>query len=189
MQDSSNEIYHLLGQVLFPFAALLCEEVNGARIMLTAVAPPGTSLDTSLLSGQSFFNFHSGQMVGEDEELDPVSVMTFFHATTGTQLTMLMTYSSNWNDPGRFAIAIQVSEPVDGDRLDRGLANVLRKNKFESILVERHPVLGENSHSKDYTLVLEKYRSAIQGRTVKLYLRQVQPADTLWRPVSEQTIN
>lgn len=188
MYDPTH-IYPLLGNVLLPFAALLCEELTGTRIMLTVLANPGTSLDTSLLGGSSFFNFHSGQMVGEEDGLEPVSVMTFFHETTGIQMTLLMTYAASEDDANRFSIAIQVKDPLLGEELEHALNNVLRDSKFESILMERHPTLTGDYPMNDYELVLEKYRTAIQGRTVKLYLRQSPVLTPLQTTATANVIN
>lgn len=171
--QNPTPIFGLIGQILFPFSALLCEELHGLRIMVTAVVPPDTNLDSSLLSGQSFFNFHGGQMVGDDSDLEPVSVMTFFHSTTGVQLTLLMTYAADYNDPARFSIALQLPVLAERRDLDHGVENVLSNKKFETILLERQPSFGPLPTSDEYQIILEQYRTALLGRTVKLYLRQM----------------
>ncbi len=168
-------IYEDMGNILLPYAALLCEAVEGTRIMITAVVPEGVNLDSSRLSGKAFFSFHGGQIVSHEDGVEPVSAMTFYHETTGTQLTILMTYAPYIKDTTRFSIAFQLKKKLEAGKLDEALKKMLKDHHFETIYVENQPsaLSPESKQSLEaYAVALENYRTTLAGRTLKLYFRQ-----------------
>lgn len=172
---SMTEIDLLLGQILFPYAALVGDRLKARKLLLTAIVPEPESLErVASLGEQSFFHYESGQTVTLEDGVTPIVAASFIHQSLALPLMLVLTPARAARDGARFALAVQLDAPVSGSALDSAIRFVLKDKKFESIYLEHQPLQPSDAALRDYKLALEKYRTA-NGLTVKLYFRQIMP--------------